>query len=125
MKPEPLTKEKIRTHLEQDEEGRWVIHISGIRTIDVKSAVQWLLEEIEKTYKEIAGKENRMILMHIWEANLVPKIICAEKFLLPLPVEKRKSFCTDIVWTLGRASQLAILEWVKQKIRKAFEGVME
>ena len=48
MKPEPLTKEKIRTHLEQDEEGRWVIHISGIRTIDVKSAVQWLLEEIER-----------------------------------------------------------------------------
>jgi len=98
MKPEPLTKEKIRTHLEQDEEGRWVIHISGIRTIDVKSAVQWLLEEIEKKDEEVS--------------NALKEILDGKR--------KDTNVNRGALYGWGEA-----LFWVKQKIRKAFSGAIE
>ena len=105
MKPEPLTKEKIRTHLEQDEEGRWVIHISGIRTIDVKSAVEWLLEEIEKEKRLFSAYGN--IKTAIQNFELFKKTVSKE----------------DLEWWLRGIEDF--IKNVEQSIRKAFEGVME
>ena len=91
---------------------------------EIQKRVQGLLEEIEKEYKTIAGNDKREILWHIWDKNLVPKIIHAEQYIVPLNKEERAEFVANIVWTLGRSSQLAILELVEQKIKKAFKGVV-
>ena len=53
MKPEPLTKEKMRQFLSQDEEGRWVIHRFGFSIGDIKSAVQLAIKEIDEKLKEL------------------------------------------------------------------------
>ena len=86
----------------------------------IKQRVNWLLKEIEKEYKTIAGNDKREILWHIWDKNLAPKIIHAEQYIVPLNKEERAEFVANIVWTLGRSSQLAILELVEEKIKKAF-----
>ena len=94
MNPEPLTKEKIilSEHDINIDEERYVSES------DIKSAVEWLLKEIEK-------KEN--------EVNMeLSEILDGKK--------KDTAVNRGALYGWGEA-----LFWVKQKIKKAFSGVLE
>jgi len=58
MKPEPLTKEKILKRKVDIDKYLLPPLWYWVRVIDVKSAVQWLLKEMDKKREEISELEN-------------------------------------------------------------------
>jgi len=82
MKPEPLTKEKIFRCVEKGKnEGYRVVFIR-----DVKSAVQGLLEEIEKEIRESEEREEEVkkvgdYLEVEWELGIQEGLTCAKNLI--------------------------------------------
>ena len=98
MKPEPLTKEKIFRCVEKNKsEGYRVVF-----TKDVKSAVEWLLKEIEKEKKVLETK-------------------LKEVRQLGYP-RKEDGRTIQRCMLVGSVKELQAIE---EKIKKAFEGVMD
>ena len=93
-KPEPLTKEKIfRIGLIEDVYG--IKEVKRLDYEDVKSAVNWLLKEIEKREKELED----------WHSA--------------------KSSGVSFLGVKDGWEYRNALRWVKDLIKKAFKGVVE
>jgi len=99
MNPEPLTKEKIRYHNYPEYGGN---PESCFKVEDVKSAVNWLLKEIEKEKKVLETK-------------------LKEVRQLGYP-RKEDGRTIQRCMLVGSVKELQAIE---EKIKKAFEGVMD
>jgi len=81
--------------LTKDEKGRWIVHLTGFEYVDVKSAVQGLLEALEKKKKKL--KEDLSVLKGF------------------MSFRQRRDFILILEW----------IDWFEQEIKKWFADVIE
>lgn len=101
----------------------YLLKLDEIITKELKLTEEKFEKKIKNFKQEIIGDSNdtREKLHHVWEKNLSLKIIHAEDYIVPLTQEERATFIADIVFTLGRASQLAVCDYFLKEL-KPLEG---
>jgi len=74
MKPEPLTEKKI-FYIQESFDGSLIL-VKAVRYEDIKSAVEWLLIEIDKEFSKICkGKDtDTVIFLASLEGRIMGKI---------------------------------------------------